>query len=129
MQRSPQNVRFDDLAKVCAGHFGEPRQDSTSHKVYKTPWQGDPRVNIQRGKDGRCSMQAPGWKPRRTRRVTTMPDPTHYTYRVAWSVEDGEHVATVAEFPSLSWLAPTPADTPWARRPGRRCDLRAPAGI
>jgi hypothetical protein len=24
----------------------------TSHKVYKTPWQGDPRVNIQRGKDG-----------------------------------------------------------------------------
>ena len=52
MQRSPQNVRFDDLAKVCAGHFGEPRQDGTSHKVYKTPWQGDPRVNIQRGKDG-----------------------------------------------------------------------------
>jgi hypothetical protein len=29
-----------------------PRQDGTSHKVYKTPWQGDPRVNIQRGKDG-----------------------------------------------------------------------------
>lgn len=36
-----------------------------------------------------------------------MPDATHYTYRVAWSAEDGEHVATVAEFPSLSWLAPT----------------------
>ena len=52
MQRSPQNVRFDDLAKVCADRFGEPRQDGTSHKVYKTPWQGDPRVNIQRGKDG-----------------------------------------------------------------------------
>jgi hypothetical protein len=47
---------------------------------------------------------------RRTRRVTTMPDATHYTYRVAWSVEDGEHVATVAEFPSLSWLAPTPVE-------------------
>jgi hypothetical protein len=47
-----QNVRFDDLAKICADHFGEPRQDGTSHKVYKTPWQGDPRVNIQRGKDG-----------------------------------------------------------------------------
>jgi hypothetical protein len=52
MRRSPQNVRFDDLVKVCADHFGEPRQDGTSHKVYKTPWQGDPRVNIQRGKDG-----------------------------------------------------------------------------
>jgi hypothetical protein len=28
----------------------------------------------------------------------------HYTYRVTWSREDGEYVATVAEFPSLSWL-------------------------
>jgi predicted RNase H-like HicB family nuclease len=36
-----------------------------------------------------------------------MPDATHYTYRVTWSAEDGEHVATVAEFPSLSWLAAT----------------------
>lgn len=36
------------------------------------------------------------------------PDITHYTYRVAWSAEDHEHVATVAEFPSLSWLAATP---------------------
>jgi hypothetical protein len=52
MRRSPRSVRFDDLAKVCADYFGEPRQDGTSHKVYKTPWQGDPRVNIQRGKDG-----------------------------------------------------------------------------
>lgn len=32
---------------------------------------------------------------------------SHYTYRVAWSVEDDEFVATVAEFPSLSWLAPS----------------------
>jgi hypothetical protein len=52
MRRSPQNVRFDDLANVCAEYFGEPRQQGTSHKVYKTPWHGDPRVNIQRGKDG-----------------------------------------------------------------------------
>ncbi len=54
MRRSPHNVRFDDLAKICTDHFGEPRQDSTSHKVYKTPWPGDPRVNIQRGKDGKA---------------------------------------------------------------------------
>jgi len=32
----------------------------------------------------------------------------HYTYRVTWSIEDNEHVATCAEFPSLSWLAKTP---------------------
>ncbi|TYL44970.1 type II toxin-antitoxin system HicB family antitoxin [Nocardioides sp. BGMRC 2183] len=31
-------------------------------------------------------------------------DVTHYSYRVAWSAEDGDFVATVAEFPSLSWL-------------------------
>lgn len=29
----------------------------------------------------------------------------HYTYRVLWSGDDEEFVATVAEFPSLSWLA------------------------
>jgi len=28
----------------------------------------------------------------------------HYTYRVSWSEEDGEYVATCVEFPSLSWL-------------------------
>jgi predicted HicB family RNase H-like nuclease len=33
----------------------------------------------------------------------------HYTYRVTWSEEDGEHVALCAEFPSLSYLAKTPA--------------------
>jgi predicted HicB family RNase H-like nuclease len=34
--------------------------------------------------------------------------PDHYTYRVTWSPEDGEHVGLCAEFPSLSWLADTP---------------------
>lgn len=32
-------------------------------------------------------------------------DVSHYTYRVAWSKEDREFVATCLEFPSLSWLA------------------------
>ncbi len=31
-----------------------------------------------------------------------------YTYRVTWSEEDQEHVGLCSEFPSLSWLAPTP---------------------
>ncbi len=30
-----------------------------------------------------------------------------YTYRVLWSDEDEEFVGLCAEFPSLSWLAPT----------------------
>ena len=29
-----------------------------------------------------------------------------YTYQVSWSEEDQEFVATVVEFPSLSWLDP-----------------------
>lgn len=39
-----------------------------------------------------------------------MPDATHYTYRVEWSAEDAEYVATVAEFSSLSWVASTPVE-------------------
>lgn len=35
------------LRKVCASFFGEPRQNSTNHLIFKTPWQGDQRINIQ----------------------------------------------------------------------------------
>ena len=30
-----------------------------------------------------------------------------YIYRIMWSEEDGEFIGLCAEFPSLSWLAPT----------------------
>ena len=51
-KNSPQNVLYSDLCKVCEHYFGKPRQSGSSHRIYKTPWQGDPRVNIQnkRGK-------------------------------------------------------------------------------
>ena len=47
MRAQPGGVRFADLKKVCEAYFGKPRQDGSSHAVYKTPWPGDPRVNIQ----------------------------------------------------------------------------------
>ena len=47
MRREPSNVRFGDLKKVCEAHFGKPRQVGTSHAVFRTPWAGDPRINIQ----------------------------------------------------------------------------------
>ena len=50
MRRNPADVRFSDLAKVCEHYFGAPRNDGTSHHVYRTPWVGDPRVNIQNDK-------------------------------------------------------------------------------
>lgn len=54
METSPQNVRFSDLSKVCVHYFGAPRNKGTSHHVYKTPWAGDPRVNIQKSKNGKA---------------------------------------------------------------------------
>lgn len=38
-----------------------------------------------------------------------VPRVDRYTYKVAWSPEDDEFVATCVEFPSLSWLADTQA--------------------
>ena len=50
LRNNPQGARFADLVKVCDAYFGDPRQRSTSHRVYRTPWPGDPRVNIQNSK-------------------------------------------------------------------------------
>jgi hypothetical protein len=47
MRHNPTGISYQDLCKVCDFYFGEPRQSSSSHRIYKTPWQGDPRVNIQ----------------------------------------------------------------------------------
>ena len=50
LRSNPKGVRFEDLARICDYFFGEPRQQGTSHRVYRTPWPGDPRVNIQNDK-------------------------------------------------------------------------------
>lgn len=42
--------------------------------------------------------------------TTPTTDISHYTYRVTWSTEDQEFVATCLEFPSLSWLAGSQVD-------------------
>ena len=50
MKANPNGVRFSELQKVREHYFGNPRQRVSSHCVYKTPWLGDPRVNIQNHK-------------------------------------------------------------------------------
>ena len=50
MRQNPKGIRFADACRVCDHYFGQPRQKGSSHRVYKTPWQGDPRVNIQNAK-------------------------------------------------------------------------------
>ena len=43
------NVRFERLVAICERHFvGRPGKGS--HLIFKTPWAGDPRINLQRSK-------------------------------------------------------------------------------
>ena len=50
VRNNPGNVRFVDLCTICDYYFGAARQKGSSHRIYKTPWQGDPRINIQNDK-------------------------------------------------------------------------------
>jgi hypothetical protein len=50
MRQNPKGIKYNDLCKVCDHYFGTPRQVGSSHRVYKTPWQDDPRINIQNDK-------------------------------------------------------------------------------
>jgi len=50
LKQHPKDIRFSDLRRICDHYFCEPRQKKSSHRIYKTPWQGDPRVNIQNDK-------------------------------------------------------------------------------
>jgi hypothetical protein len=54
MRSNPSDVRVTDACEVVSAFFGAPRQEGTSHRVWKMPWPGDPRVNLQRGKGGKA---------------------------------------------------------------------------
>lgn len=54
MRNNPAGVRFADACRVVTTYFGQPRQNATSHKVWKMPWPGDPRVNMQEGESGKA---------------------------------------------------------------------------
>ena len=45
-----RKVRFLELLNICEKVFGNYRV-SGSHHIFETPWQGDPRINLQKGKD------------------------------------------------------------------------------
>jgi len=52
MRANPEGIKFSDACKVAEhffGKFGSPRI-AGSHHIYKMPWPGDPRINLQ--KDG-----------------------------------------------------------------------------
>ena len=54
MKENPHNIRFSELVTLCTHYFGQPRNKGSSHWVFKTPWPGDPRVNIQKSKGGKA---------------------------------------------------------------------------
>ena len=52
MRANPEGIKFNEARKVAEhffAEFGQPRI-AGSHHIYKMPWPGDPRINIQ--KDG-----------------------------------------------------------------------------
>ena len=59
MQASPTNIRFAEACKVADHFFGPARQTGTIHRIWRTPWQGDPRVNMQNdhGKAKACQVR------------------------------------------------------------------------
>lgn len=56
MRSNPAGVRFADACKVVTHFFGEPRSKGSSHHVWKMPWAGDPRVNLQPGSGGKAKL-------------------------------------------------------------------------
>jgi hypothetical protein len=70
---NPVHVRFDDLVALCTLYFGEPRI-AGSHHIFRTPWPGDPRVNLQR--DG--SMAKP-YQVRQVKKAIDRWEATHGT--------------------------------------------------
>lgn len=48
--KNEKGIRFSKLLKMCEKYFGDYRING-SHHIFKTPWQGDPRINLQKGKD------------------------------------------------------------------------------
>ncbi len=55
-----KNVKFNDLLQIVEKYFGECRIKG-SHHIFKMPWVGDPRINLQ--KDGKMA------KPYQVRQV------------------------------------------------------------
>lgn len=43
------NLRFGRLVRLCKKYFGTPRIKG-SHYIFRTPWKGNPRINLQKVK-------------------------------------------------------------------------------
>jgi hypothetical protein len=46
LEGSRANMRFREVVALCTRFFGKPRIRG-SHHIFKTPWPGNPRLNLQ----------------------------------------------------------------------------------
>jgi hypothetical protein len=53
LEENENNVGFSQLLAMCEKIFGEYRVTG-SHHIFKTPWQGDPRINLQKIKGNKA---------------------------------------------------------------------------
>lgn len=54
-RRSSRSLTFTEACDLAEHYFGLPRKGSGSHlAIYKMDWQGDPRVNLQKGEGGKA---------------------------------------------------------------------------
>jgi hypothetical protein len=49
-----KNIKFIRLMIITESFFGESRNRGSSHYPFKVPWEGEPRINLQKGKDGKA---------------------------------------------------------------------------
>ena len=49
-----KNIRFNRLMTITENCFGKSRNKGSSHHPFKVPWQGEPRINLQKGKGGKA---------------------------------------------------------------------------
>jgi hypothetical protein len=49
LKRQKNNLRFDDLVRICQYFFGNAKVTS-SHHHFRMPWPGDPWINLQKRK-------------------------------------------------------------------------------
>ena len=61
-----KNVKFKEAIQIASKYFGAPRIKG-SHHIFKTPWPGDPRVNIQ--PDEKNKKMAKGYQVKQLRKA------------------------------------------------------------
>lgn len=47
LEEKENNIKFSRILSICEEMFGACRMNG-SHHIFKTPWQGDPRINLQK---------------------------------------------------------------------------------